>query len=321
VIKHKEKERIWKHTHCPLCSSQDLAVVEKIKTKDLSFLWSFKRVNTRELFNRIEILNKIKCRNCMLEFFDPLIGGDDNFYSKLAKEEWYYLHGDKTEFNYSAKYIESKDLILDIGAGRGAFAKKLDKSIKYKGLELNSKAVEYASKDGVNVVKETIEEHCKNNKNKYNVVVSFQVLEHVVDVGSFLESSISVVRKGGLFIIAVPNNNSFIRKSQNNILNLPPHHIFHWSRKSLDFIANKYNLEVVDVYKERVSDIHKGWYYATYIQSRILRLFRLGPGSVNVNISNIFIQKLSFVLSKLLIFSKTHKKQDGHTIIVTLKKT
>ena len=224
---------------CPLCCSKELVHIEKIKTHDLISLWLKKKINVKRIFKNINTLNKIKCNNCSLCFFDPSVSGDNTFYSALGKEEWYYLHEDKTEFGYSDGYIKYGDNILDIGSGRGIFQKYITKKITYTGLELSKKAAEDASRDGINVVEDTIEHYSKSNHNKYDVVVTFQVIEHIKNIDSFLKSSISVIRSGGLLIIACPNNNSFIRKSQNNLWNLPPHHLLHWNRDSLEYIAKK----------------------------------------------------------------------------------
>ena len=115
-------------------------------------------------------------------------------------------------------------------------------------------------------------------------------------------------------------NNSFIRKSQNNLWNLPPHHLLHWNRDSLEYIAKKYDLEIVDTYKEKVSNTHKDWYYATKIQEYITNIFGLEKKSISVSQFHIAIRKISFVLAKLLMFSSKYCKSDGHTIVMVFEK-
>jgi 2-polyprenyl-3-methyl-5-hydroxy-6-metoxy-1,4-benzoquinol methylase len=305
---------------CPLCFGKDLIQIEKIKTKYLIASWLKQGINIKGLFKNIETLTKIKCKECSLGFFDPFVPGDDAFYSKLGKEEWYYSHEDKTEFKYANNYIKPKDCILDIGSGRGVFAKYIDKNIAYTGLELSSKAVDCAASEGINVIGETIEHHSKYNSNKYDLVVAFQVLEHIVDVDSFLKSSISVVKNEGILVIAVPNNDSFIKYAKNSLLNLPPHHLIHWNEKSLRYLADKYNLEVVDVYKEKVTNVHKAWFYSIMIAKIIRDKFGVREKTMSMDFSNKAILKISFVLARIFKFLNVHFDKDGHTIAISLRK-
>ncbi len=309
-----------KDIKCPLCVTKQDKEIEIIESANIVNLWNKQGICISYLFENNQTINKYLCKECGLEFFYPYISGDNKFYSKLGEDEWYYLHGDKTEFNYSNNFIKNGDSVLDIGSGRGAFLKYIDKDISYTGLELSSKAVEFASKENIYVIEQTIEEHSINNQNKYDVVVTFQVLEHITNIDSFITSALSVVKQNGLFIIAVPNNNSFIRNSQNNLLNLPPHHLLHWNEMSLRYIAKKFNLEVVDIYKEKVTNVHKTWFYLIQISKFIRVISGMSTESVNTSFSNKIIQKISSILSRVAKYSFLHTKKDGHTVAVVLKK-
>lgn len=309
-----------KAIECPLCGNNHLETVERIITNDIVQLWDKQEIDTTKLFDKITYLNKMFCSNCGLEFFDPSVSGDNKFYSALGKEESYYLHDDKTEFMYSSKYIKEGDNVLDIGSGRGAFIKFIDKKTTYTGLELSSKAVEFAQNENINVLEKTIEEFSKENKYNQDVVVTFQVLEHITDIDSFIKSAMLTLKQNGLFIIAVPNNMSFIRDAQNNLLNLPPHHLLHWNETALKYIAKKYHLEIIDIYKEQVTNVHKTWYYSIQISKLIRKFLRIDTKSVNRTFMNKIIQKTSSILSRMAKYSSFHVKQDGHTIAIVLRK-
>lgn len=304
---------------CPLCGKEKLKKIEAINVSDIIYLWSKLKTNVIKLFDGVDSLDKLLCENCSLIFFYPFIAGDDSFYSKLGEEEWYYLHNDKTEFSYANQYIKKGDIVLDIGSGRGAFTKYIDKEIQYTGLELSSKAIEYANKENINVIKQTIENHAKNNPNKYDIVASFQVLEHLHNIDSFLQSAITTMKAKGLLIIAVPNNDTFLKEVQNNLLNLPPHHLLHWHDKSLKYIAKKYNLEVVDIYKEKVTNIHKEYYFSTKIFSFFRSIFMIKTKTINIIFISKIIQITSALFAKILKFSNIHKNKDGHTIAIVFK--
>lgn len=308
-----------KEINCPLCSN-NVENIEKINTRDIINLWKKRGIDTEKLFGENLYLYKNLCPHCKLEFFYPFVPGDNKFYGLLGREEWYYLHEDKTEFLYSCRFIKENDHVLDVGSGRGVFFKYIDKKVEYTGLELSSKAVEFAKKEKINVVEKTIEEFAQNNQNSQDVVVAFQVLEHIVNLDSFIKSSLTALKKNGYFIIAVPNNYSFIRYAQNNILNLPPHHLLHWNEYSLGYIAKKYNLEIVDIYKEKVTNVHKDWFYTTKFSKFIRGLFCIGTKTINVSFLNRVIQKISFILSKFTKHSCSYLKEDGHTIAMVFRK-
>jgi 2-polyprenyl-3-methyl-5-hydroxy-6-metoxy-1,4-benzoquinol methylase len=305
---------------CPLCNENNAAVVERIKTNELVVLWKRRNVDTSKLFQNEDVLEKLACNNCGLKYFNPFISGDNDFYSKLGEEEWYYLHEDKTEFEYSNKYIKEGDSVLDVGSGRGAFLKYIDKKIKYTGLELSSRAIEYAKKDNINVIENTIEDYAINNKKSHDVVVTFQVLEHIANIDSFLEAMVNVVKPNGIIIIAVPNNESFIKDCQNHLLNLPPHHLLHWNEKSLKYIAYKYNLEIVNIYKEKLTNIHRKWHDAIVLSKIIHDILGMEIKTINMSITSNIINKISSLIVRVFRLKSVDTQKHGMTIAIALRK-
>jgi len=309
-----------KEINCLLCQSSKLEITELLQTDDIIKLWEKQHNNVRQLFNGVYSLEKYLCNNCNLEFFYPFVPGDDKFYSDLGQEEWYYLHEDKTEFSYSNKYIQDGDSVLDIGSGRGAFTKYIDKNITYTGLDLSSKAVEYAKEENINVLEQTIENYADSNKETHNVVVAFQVLEHIINIDSFITSSLQVLKPNGLLILAVPNNFNFIKDAQNHLLNLPPHHTLHWNSNSLRYIAKKFNLEIVDIYQEELTNIHKNWYYTIKLSKIIHNFLGMQIKSINMSFLTKLINITSILFIRIFKFSFSNEKKDGMTIAITLKK-
>ncbi|MEG8988154.1 hypothetical protein VJY32_00105 [Ignavibacteria bacterium 4148-Me] len=61
-------------------------------------------IDVNKYFDVNEIY-KYRCNNCSLKYYHPLnLIGDSEFYSKLAKFDWYYMK-DKYEFNEVLKFI------------------------------------------------------------------------------------------------------------------------------------------------------------------------------------------------------------------------
>jgi SAM-dependent methyltransferase len=157
---------------------------------------------------------------------------------------------DKWEFRTALKMIRPGEKVLEIGAGQGDFIDKLkDKGIEAVGLEMGRQAD--------NIINQSIEEHSKKNPSQYDTVCSFQVLEHVSDVASFISASINALKPGGSFILSVPNNwpNSPIFKD--NILNMPPHHQGLWNINSLISLTKYFPLCLERLEIEPLESYHR----------------------------------------------------------------
>jgi len=309
---------------CPLCSHENQTILETIDTRTLKEIWhKSASIDITRISDKTSSIDFYKCPKCDLGFFNPQIPGDSKFYGDLAKDSMYYLHEGKSEFYYSAKKILSGSSVLDIGSGRGVFSQFLDPSTDYTGLELSTAAVKLAKESNINVINSTIEEFVKTTNKQFDYIVSFQVLEHIENISSFIVAIKKALKDGGKIIFAVPNNESFISKTPNHILNLPPHHQLHWTRKSLNFLASNFNLEVEDIYCERVSKAH----LKSFIYSNIYDFFRKASLMTYRHIKNSipreFLSKLSWKIASittLLFGSSLFKNRIGQTIIICMKK-
>jgi len=307
-------------TKCPLCLSKNINILEEIKSKDVVNL--YKRslgIDVEHLFKK-KSFNKAKCNKCGLIFFIPEIIGDERFYENLQKFDWYYAQ-DKKEFELATKYIKNNDRVLEIGCGDGNFAKKI-KTEKYLGLEFNDRAIKKARQKGINVKKESIEKFSKENNELYDVVCNFQVLEHISNPYSFLKSSIMCLKKGGIMIISVPSESSFMSLAINNILNIPPHHTTRWTDAALLNIGKMFNdIKVECIYHERVANVHKSWFFNTLGYNTIRNIFRRKIKTIDIGIIHKYLAILNIPLKKIISYNKELPDCSfGHTITVILRK-
>ncbi|HET9570521.1 MAG TPA: class I SAM-dependent methyltransferase [Bacteroidales bacterium] len=307
--------------NCPSCKSSNISLKNKVDVKLINHYYRKKGIEVGYLFQDIEKLEQQECSNCGLIFFQPAILGDDAYYSGLQRDKNYFYE-DKTEFEFSSSYVDSKSKVLDVGCGKGMFSKYIDCEF-YQGLDTSSLSVELAKKEGINVINERIQDHSEKFSEFYDVVVLFQVLEHVFNIDDFIDSSLKALKKGGKFIVAVPNNDSFLKDTVNNYFNIPPHHVLQWNEASLLHIAKRYDLKVVEMYKEKVRNVHKSWYYTTLKNKLWRKVFRMNyeicmtrPRLIKLNLLSLFLDPL-IVLFKI---AKHHTKQDGHTIIAVFEK-
>jgi 2-polyprenyl-3-methyl-5-hydroxy-6-metoxy-1,4-benzoquinol methylase len=267
-----------------------------------------------------------KCSECDLIYFDNRILGDSNFYDKLNKFDWYYDDSYKSEYKIASQFINNKHKVLDVGCGIGIFSKYLDIKKNFTGLELSERAINYGKINDIDIRNELIEDHALKNVEKYDIVTCFQVLEHIENPKKFISSLLKVLKKDGILIIAVPNNDSYLKYIPNNTYNLPPHHNILWRKKQLIKISEIFNLEIKNVFEEKISYMHIPevrfaffYYFISLFKKNKIKF-------VNFSKEHYNAYNLSFKLIKILpksfvdFFIKISNFRKGHTVTIVYKK-
>lgn len=223
--------------------------VEDLSTKTIVGLYQTLGVNVASYFTNLSKISIYRCVDTGYRFYYPFnVMGNDLFYEDLQtlRSTYYPL---RWEHKNAVKYIKDGDSVLDIGCGSGSFLAMLKqerKGITAKGLEFNQKAIRSALEKGLDIEAAFIEKYSEEHAAEYDVVSSFQVLEHIVNVQSFIGSAIKCLKPGGRLIIGVPNNHPYINGTEKfHALNLPPHHAGLWNKKALSALAELYNLNIV----------------------------------------------------------------------------
>jgi SAM-dependent methyltransferase len=261
-------------------------------------------------------LNKIGLYRCLdtgYRFFYPFnVAGDDDFYQQLDKFPWYYMDS-KWEHVIAAQFVNSGEKVLEIGCARGGFLKRLkEKGALVTGLELNTEAAQACTKDGFKVKTETIENYSLNNKSQYDVVCSFQVVEHISDIRNFIRASVEVLKPGGKMIVSVPNNESLIFRSGDICLNMPPHHMGLWEMNSLIKLQDYFDIRVDSIHLEPLQKYHSGYamkFAYKYVAEKLKRIGILAK--LVAPFANRFARTGVTAVTDFII---------GHSIVIVFKK-
>ena len=301
-------------TICPLCHSCNTRLVESLKVSDIESQY-IRNFNTNTNLQMDEI-SYLVCEYCGLGFFQPMAAGDEKLYEQLQQFEWYYMN-DKPEYSLAQKYLPSNGSVLEVGSGKAAFADIVGKD-RYVGLEFNDEAIARAHMKGITLIKETIEEHAVNNGLKYKAVVSFQVLEHVPDPSSFIQGCVNALQEGGVLILAVPNHDGICGLAQNSILDLPPHHVSHWSEKTMRHIAQQFGLKLVAIDCEPVARFHEKWAAQSIVEQRSRRLIGVQHTLLDNSLLGKLLGKIASFLS--LVFVPDSSALKGHTVLACYQK-
>lgn len=299
---------------CPLCKSNRIFTIESIETNKLFCAYN-ENFDIKYLFGE-KIIFYCRCESCKLLFFNPPAVGDEKFYEKLQENDWYYFKY-KHEYQVALRYISSKCSVLEVGSGTAFFSEYIGAD-RYVGLEFNDKAIERAKLNGVTLLKQPIEDHAHLAQEVYDVVVSFQVLEHVCDPASFIKGCLLALKPGGKLIIAVPSADGCFSEAVNHLLDMPPHHLTRWTHEALVSIANIYGLAIKKIEYEPVAIYHLRMVSRIFWEKKLRKIalkknliFDYGPTAR-------LLGKIANALASIFPISPRNLK--GHTVIAVYEK-
>ncbi len=243
----------------PLTHSLNVKKRKEIKTEFLIEKYrEMLGVDVKKYFTGLDSVSVYECLDSGYQFYYPFdITGDGKFYEALQKHRWYYMDW-KWEHEEALALVKGAKSLLEIGCAQGEFLEKVaEKGTACAGIELNAHAAEVGRKKGLNILEESIQTHSQKNKDRYDVVCSFQVAEHIAPIGEFIQSSLDVLKPGGKFVMSVPNNDSLIFTANNDIvLNMPPHHMGLWNMNSLLSLSRFFPLRADGIYLEPLQSYH-----------------------------------------------------------------
>lgn len=298
----------------PLTGSPNVRLVEEITTEYL--IANYQKVfqiDVKRFFEKLEKVQIYRCLDTQYEFYYPVgnIEGDGKFYEAFQRFEWYYMDW-KWEHEVTHQLIGKKDKILEIGSGKGSFVEKMHQAgHEIVGLELNQDAVQKCQAKGLQVFEQTIQEHIKEHEGNYDLVCSFQVMEHISDVRGVLQASVDALKRGGRLLISVPNNQSFIRIIKDNLLNMPPHHVGLWDKDSLSALTKIFPLELEKIHFEPLQEYHHYWYRQYCYEMILEKTFKNSYWRFRLFLDKL-IQKYGLSLIKFFA-NRIH----GHTIMAS----
>jgi 2-polyprenyl-3-methyl-5-hydroxy-6-metoxy-1,4-benzoquinol methylase len=251
-------------------------------------------------FENLDGVALYRCNDTGYRFFyPPGLAGDSKLYEHLQNLPWYYGNW-RWEHSLANKHITEKDYVLEVGCGFGLFLKRLvGRKVQCAGLEFNMRAVETAVADGLRVYPEAVHDHANNNPCKYSVVCAFQVLEHVSSAGDFIADCLRTLKPYGKLIICVPNSNPFMfRVDKYDTLNVPPHHMGLWNKRSL---KNLERFFPVTCYSVRTEPLFE-WFREPYFMAHVKYLRSKFPilGSLADQLLRPYSKPLMKVTAKLV---------------------
>ena len=115
---------------------------------------------------------------------------------------------------HQAQYKFTKDYVLgqtvlDAGCGNGYGAYYLSSlAVRIIGMDISAEAIKYAQahhqKENITYIRGNCES-LPFHEHSFNIICSFEVIEHIPDYFSFLEEMKRILKPGGIAIISTPN--------------------------------------------------------------------------------------------------------------------
>ena len=177
-------------------------------------------------YGRFQIIN---CKNCKFIHINPIPTNEEleNFYENdyYQKTKPNYITGNEKDIEYQnytfdekldfleKKFTKKTRRILDIGSGPGFFLRRAKKrGWKVLGIEPSPIASKYSEKQKIPTIQKFFHDVNVKECGKFDAIHTFDVLEHVNDPISVLKKSYSLLKKGGIIIIEVPNDFNPLQK-------------------------------------------------------------------------------------------------------------
>ena len=110
------------------------------------------------------------------------------------------------------RYGVGRGELVEVGPGFGTFVSLAKESGLFAGVRAVERTPEMAKacRDrGVHVIERAIEDLQPDEISSVDVLVSFEVIEHLFDPGRFLRSASGLLRKNGLLLLTCPNGEGF----------------------------------------------------------------------------------------------------------------
>jgi SAM-dependent methyltransferase len=287
----------------------------RIDPKEISEGWrSSLSIDVGDAFRSLQAIDYWECPTTGFRWYTPqeAAGGGD-LYAQLDNRDWYYM-ADKWEFSSTLSLIPRNSSILEVGVGEGhflRFARGYGHALQ--GVELNPKGAERARASSFEVHEVTLQHLRATTSERFDVVCSFQVLEHVPDPRDFLDGMIGLLKPGGKLILSVPNA-AVMRKidpHNQDLLNQPPHHMGHWDETVFRSIEKFLPLTVKSVRREPLAKYHVRWMVNGYLRSLLSPIGNMA--------SRVLVNRYSTAPVQMLLQLGFRRLLPGHTLLVELE--
>ncbi|MCK4794613.1 MAG: class I SAM-dependent methyltransferase [Desulfobacteraceae bacterium] len=234
----------------------------------------------------------VTCNQCGLVFVDSQF--DDEQLQKFYTQDYYTGKWEKVYKDYISeqeqrikafrarlmelrKYSDSGRL-LEVGCAAGFFLKVASDSFEVQGIELSEFSSEYGRKTLHQQIHTGSVFSADLQPNDFDVVVMWDVIEHLADPRATLMEIRRTLKRGGILGLSTGNIGSF--RARWNLgswkLLAPPWHLYYYSKKTLCYLLRELRYEVLHLRTNGLYTYSKNRVCNNSLFRRLVRLVRQG---------------------------------------------
>jgi 2-polyprenyl-3-methyl-5-hydroxy-6-metoxy-1,4-benzoquinol methylase len=208
----------------------------------------------------------VRCTSCGLVYVSPRPrqqGQIDALYTNRTYSERQVSHvasaGRMREARWRLARVErhapERGRLLDVGCSAGSFLLAARaRGWQVRGIDVSPDAVEHAATAHALDVRVATLEDAAFPPKTFDVITLFECIEHLLHPARALQAAHGLLRDGGLLVITTPNVGGFVPRITYQILGrtigawehpTPPHHLYQFSRRTLEALLRKSGFTVV----------------------------------------------------------------------------
>jgi len=239
----KEKKRFVR-IHCPACGSKK----EHLEFYKRGFRYSKCDICQTVYMNprpTIRIITNFLARSKNYKYWNDVIFPASE---QTRKQNIFKPRVDRVLKICKRHRIPTKQ-IIEVGCGFGTFLEELKARNVFSsmiGIEPTPNLAMTCKKKGIETINKTIEEIPAKSL-KANVVVCFEVIEHIFSPSQFLSACHNILNDNGIIIITCPNVKGFDMQTLGIVSDTIDHeHLNYFHLDSLNLLLKKVGFEVIE---------------------------------------------------------------------------
>ena len=228
----------------------------------------------------------LRCLNCDLEFLSPL--PSEKVLSEIYSSDYYHCWQrnaslqlvdelkKRTFENYLKNICKYRvgGKFLDVGCATGSMLSAAKKrGFDVYGLDINPKAIEYCRSITINVVQGELI-HQSYPSDFFDVIILSDVLEHIIDVTSFISELKRILKTNGILFVVVPNTRSITRRILGT--NWPHYkieHLYYYNGCHLKELFKDFEIKGIKRSSKAMSFSYFGNVLSHYTPNKLIRIF------------------------------------------------
>lgn len=242
---------------CPICEANSSRLWWRANLPEQISVKEFSYSGDKKFHGQV-----VRCPKCTHRYVSPIPTATESMYSEVTDD--FYLESESYRKDTFADFLGETERLtkissgrcLDVGCSAGLFL-DVAKAKGYStfGIELSRWAVELARSKGHVVYNQSLFDHRVDEKDKYDLVTAFDIVEHLEDPRSALKQLKSLLRPGGALVGIVPDMDAWHMRllGQHHWLVVLMHYQY-FSRQSLrlllkDVFQDKWKLVLAPAYR------------------------------------------------------------------------